>query len=66
VGTAAGTPAVFGAVRLISSLLFGPNPADPTLVTLGALSLIAVAAVAALIPAHRASRTDPMNALRYE
>jgi putative ABC transport system permease protein len=66
IGIAIGLPAVFGAVKLVSSLLFGPNPTDPTLVTLGALSLIAVAAVAALVPARRASRTDPMNALRYE
>ena len=65
-GIAIGLPAVFAAVRVVSSLLFGPNPGDPMLVALGALSLIGVAAVAAIVPAHRASRTDPMNALRYE
>ncbi|HEY6332458.1 MAG TPA: FtsX-like permease family protein, partial [Blastocatellia bacterium] len=65
-GIAIGLPAVFAGVRLVSALLFGPNPADPMLVVLGALSLIAVAAVAAFVPARRAASVDPMNALRYE
>ncbi|MGH9763356.1 MAG: FtsX-like permease family protein, partial [Blastocatellia bacterium] len=66
IGLAIGLPAIVGSVRFVSSLLFGANPADPVLIALGAITLTAVAVLAALIPARRASRTEPMNALRSE
>lgn len=65
-GMAIGLPAVAASVRFVSSLLFGANPADPWLIALGAITLTAVAVLAAFIPARRASRTEPMNALRSE
>jgi ABC-type lipoprotein release transport system permease subunit len=66
IGLAAGIPLVSAAARLVKSLLFGVSPTDPaTLVATAALMLF-IAAVAAYLPARRASRVDPMAALRYE
>jgi putative ABC transport system permease protein len=66
IGIAIGLPAIIGSIRLVSSLLYGPHPTDPRIIALGVSLLIAVAGVAAYIPAWRASKTDPMNALRHE
>jgi len=52
--------------RTASSLLFGVKPADPITLGLGAALLAAVAVAASYIPAWRASKVDPMVALRYE
>jgi ABC-type antimicrobial peptide transport system permease subunit len=65
-GVALGIPAAWAASRLISSMLFGLTATDP-LTILGATVLLgATAIVAAFLPAYRASRVDPMVALRYE
>jgi len=51
---------------LLESMLYGISPVDP-LSLLGAAAILIVAAIAAaIIPARRASRVDPMTALRYE
>jgi len=65
-GIAVGLPAAVAAPRLVSTLLFGLSPGDPASVFLATLSLLAVALAAGYIPARRASRVDPMVALRYE
>src|SRR5262249_42396281 len=66
IGVAAGVPAMLGATRLISSQLYGLTPADPVSISLAILLLLAVATLAGYVPARRASRVDPMIALRYE
>jgi len=66
IGIAIGLPAALAASRLISNRLFGLSPNDPLTIAFAALALIVVAAVAGLIPARRASRVDPIVALRYE
>jgi predicted lysophospholipase L1 biosynthesis ABC-type transport system permease subunit len=65
-GAALGLPAAWAASRLISSMLFGVKGTDP-LTMAGAASLFAATGiVAAGIPAYRASRVDPVVALRHE
>jgi predicted permease len=66
IGLAIGLPAVMAVSKLIKSSLFGLTAADPLALTSAAALMFVVAAVAGYIPALRASRTDPMVALRYE
>ena len=63
-GIVLGTAASLGAARLIASLLFATSPWDPVTFVWMALALIAVALVSGYLPARRASRIDPMVALR--
>lgn len=66
VGLALGIPAAWFAGRLVSSQLFGLSGADPWTLIAAALVLTVVAMLAGYIPARRASRVDPLTALRYE
>jgi ABC-type antimicrobial peptide transport system permease subunit len=63
-GLAAGLPAAFAASQLTTSYLYGVTPTSPRVFVGAALVLGAVALVATLIPARRASRIDPLLALR--
>jgi predicted permease len=65
-GLVLGLAASVGAVRLIESMLYGTKPLDPAIFAAVAAMLLAVAALACLLPAWRASRIDPMQALRTE
>jgi ABC-type antimicrobial peptide transport system permease subunit len=66
IGLAVGVPLVFAAARLVAGMLYGVAPTDPSTIA-GAISvLLAAAFVAGLVPAWRASRVDPMVALRHE
>jgi predicted permease len=65
-GIAAGIAAASASSRLVASMLYGLSPADPLTYASVALLLIAVALLASLLPALRASRVDPMTALRAE
>ena len=65
-GVAIGVVASLLITRLLSTLLFGINPTDP-LTFVGVAALLSLVALAAsFLPAHRATRVDPMIALRYE
>ena len=66
IGVAVGLPAVLAATRLVSSLLYGLTPADPSSIGAAAVLMFAVGAGAAYFPARRATKVDPMEALRYE
>jgi ABC-type antimicrobial peptide transport system permease subunit len=66
IGLALGIPAAWGAAHLISSQLFGLKPSDPVSLLTAALLLTAVAALAGYLPARKASRVNPLTALRYE
>jgi predicted permease len=65
-GLGAGLLLVLGAARLLASQLFGVAPTDPATIGSAALGLILVATAAAYLPAWRASRVDPLVALRSE
>jgi putative ABC transport system permease protein len=66
VGIAVGLPAVFVATRFAATLLFGLSPTDPLSLFLAGLLMLGVALVAGYLPARRATKVDPLVALRYE
>jgi putative ABC transport system permease protein len=66
VGVTIGLIAALATTRLISSMLFGLTPYDPVTIAVAALLMVAVAALAGYLPARRASRVDPLTALRHE
>jgi len=65
-GLAVGLPCALAASRLLGNMLFGISASDPATITIVAITLAVVAALAGYIPARRAMRVDPMVALRYE
>jgi predicted permease len=65
-GAAAGVGVAIGGARLVKQMLYGVTPTDKTTLAAAAGILLLAALVAALLPARRASRVDPMIALRHE
>jgi len=65
-GVVIGIPLVFAFARLISSQLYGIPKGDPQAICAAMVLLASIAAIASYIPARRATKVDPMVALRYE
>jgi ABC-type antimicrobial peptide transport system permease subunit len=66
IGVCIGLPVALGLGRILRSELYGLNPADPIVLVGASLLVISVAVLATFIPARRAAKIDPMEALRYE
>ena len=66
VGIGLGLAAAFAMMRLLASLLYGLTPSDPVTFSVVAVGLVTVTLLACYLPARRASRIDPMTALRLE
>ena len=66
IGVAIGLPIAFLLTRYLSSLLFGVSATDPMTFSAVPILLTAIALLSSFIPARRASKVDPMVALRYD
>jgi predicted permease len=65
-GAVIGLPVAFGVTRFVSSFLYGLTARDPITMVAATVVLASVTVVASFVPARRASKVDPMVALRYE
>ena len=65
-GVVIGVPAALLSSRLVTSMLFGLRGNDPFILSAAVFVMLLIAALAGYLPAQRASRVDPMVALRYE
>jgi ABC-type antimicrobial peptide transport system permease subunit len=66
IGLAIGVPVALLSSRLVTSMLFGLHANDPFSMLAAVFVMLLIAALAGYLPARRASRVDPMVALRYE
>jgi putative ABC transport system permease protein len=65
-GLVAGLAVAAGLARLIANMLFGISPTDPMTFTAVPVALLAIAMIACYVPARRATRLDPVVALRQD
>jgi predicted permease len=66
IGMGIGLPAAWALSRYVQAQLYGLTPNDPSTIVLAVLGIAAVATMAGFLPARRATRVDPMRALRWE
>ncbi len=66
IGVAMGLPVALGLARLIKSQLYGVSQSDPLTLAVALFLMVAVSLLSGYLPARKASRVDPMQALRYE
>ncbi|HKE57003.1 MAG TPA: ABC transporter permease [Pyrinomonadaceae bacterium] len=66
IGIGVGVPAIFLVTRFASSLLFGLSPTDPVSLIVAGMVLLGVGLLAGYLPARRATKVDPLVALRWE
>jgi predicted permease len=66
IGVVFGIPGILMSMRFVKAELFGVTPGDPATIAFPVLILLGIAAAAGYLPVRRASRVDPMMALRYE
>ena len=66
IGLAVGIPAAMALGQFVAAQLYGIQPRDPVIAVSTVILLTIVSALAGFIPAHRASRIDPILALRHE
>jgi ABC-type antimicrobial peptide transport system permease subunit len=65
-GLVAGMAVALAMARLLGSQLFGIQPNDPATIAIATAGIAAIAAVSGYIPARRATRVDPVTAIRWE
>ena len=65
-GAVIGVPVAFAVTRFIASFLYGLTARDPATIALATAALVLATVIASFLPARRASKVDPMVALRYE
>jgi ABC-type antimicrobial peptide transport system permease subunit len=65
-GAVVGIPVAIGLTRFVASFLYGLTARDPATMALATAVLALVTVIASFLPAHKASKVDPMIALRYE
>lgn len=66
IGVAISVPAVLATSKFVEVFLFAMNPNDPIALLVAVVTLVSAAVVAGYMPARKASRIDPMMALRHE
>jgi ABC-type antimicrobial peptide transport system permease subunit len=66
IGVAIGLPAALAVSRLLRSQLYGMSPSDPASISFAIIGIVLIGALSGYMPARRATRVDPISALRYE
>src|SRR5262249_18266999 len=66
IGVVIGIPVALAGARMIASMLFSVKTTDPATISVAVLVMVAIALAAGYLPARRATKVDPMEALRYE